>query len=367
MGKLVAQVPNEDPERLKRVLDAKWRTIGIDKDALEQQVDERRQREADERSRDKAFAELSQYFDDQLVLQQQEADRLRRQGNQNEVDFRNHNQLYHTRREWDLNRPDHKKMDAPARVGDDDPRLGPSSLQKFDGEDLSAGDRKAAQMEQARRWWEEQGAQKAAMLAAEKEAEQAHAELMRYQDMVQRDAAAQEANLRREMNKATLNINGQLAEERRLRDGQRKESELAANMAEVEATLASAMMTEDPMTAASAMSPYRVRKDHYKGMTETERRAIQDTQLAQIEEMKARRAAQELEELVYAKSQADIHKALTAQAQRVDDFKKTQLKKAQDVLKRQMEEKAERDKHLAELNRNKIDPTFFTQFGTSHR
>ncbi len=29
MGRLVAQVPNEDPERLKRVLDAKWRTIGV--------------------------------------------------------------------------------------------------------------------------------------------------------------------------------------------------------------------------------------------------------------------------------------------------------------------------------------------------
>lgn len=29
MGKLIAQITNEDPERLKRVLDAKWRTIGV--------------------------------------------------------------------------------------------------------------------------------------------------------------------------------------------------------------------------------------------------------------------------------------------------------------------------------------------------
>lgn len=42
-----------------------------------------------------------------------------------------------TRREWDLNRPDAKQIDAPARVGDDDQRNGPSSLQKFDGEDLT--------------------------------------------------------------------------------------------------------------------------------------------------------------------------------------------------------------------------------------
>lgn len=42
-----------------------------------------------------------------------------------------------TTREWDLNRPDAKKTDKPARVGDVDPRCGPSSLQKFDGEDLT--------------------------------------------------------------------------------------------------------------------------------------------------------------------------------------------------------------------------------------
>ena len=29
MGKIVAQVLNEDPERLRRVLDAKSRTIGV--------------------------------------------------------------------------------------------------------------------------------------------------------------------------------------------------------------------------------------------------------------------------------------------------------------------------------------------------
>lgn len=42
-----------------------------------------------------------------------------------------------TTREWDLNRPDAKKLDAPARLGDDDVRCGPASLQRFAGEDLT--------------------------------------------------------------------------------------------------------------------------------------------------------------------------------------------------------------------------------------
>ena len=46
-------------------------------------------------------------------------------------------QLQHTRKEWDLNRPDHKQIDSAARVGDNDPRIGAASMQKFEGEDLS--------------------------------------------------------------------------------------------------------------------------------------------------------------------------------------------------------------------------------------
>lgn len=46
-------------------------------------------------------------------------------------------QLKFTRREWDMNRPDAKAIDLPARVGDGDGRAGPSSLQQFDGEDLT--------------------------------------------------------------------------------------------------------------------------------------------------------------------------------------------------------------------------------------
>lgn len=46
------QVPNEDPERIKRVLDAKYRTIGVDKDTLDKQVAEKKEREAAEKARD---------------------------------------------------------------------------------------------------------------------------------------------------------------------------------------------------------------------------------------------------------------------------------------------------------------------------
>ncbi len=58
---------------------------------------------------------------------------------------------------------------------------------------------------------------------------------------------------------------------------------------------------------------HRVRKDHYKGMTDAEKKAILATQLAQMEEVKARRAAQAAEDAQYARTQADILRAMDAQ------------------------------------------------------
>lgn len=85
------------------------------------------------------------------------------------------------------------------------------------------------------------------------------------------------------------------------------------------------------------------------------------------QENKARAAAQAAEEAAYARTQADILRAMDAQAARVDEFKKQQLARAADVLKRQAEEKGVRDKALSDLYANKIAPEYFLQFGTSHR
>jgi hypothetical protein len=40
----------------------------------------------------------------------------------------------HGTREWGLNDPSTLRQSSPARVADDDPRCGPSSLQRFAGD-----------------------------------------------------------------------------------------------------------------------------------------------------------------------------------------------------------------------------------------
>ena len=67
-------------------------------------------------------------------------------------EFRALHQQPDGRREWDLQDPEYLKKDRPARVSDEDPRCGPASLQKFDGEDLNSKARRMYQQEQLREW-----------------------------------------------------------------------------------------------------------------------------------------------------------------------------------------------------------------------
>ena len=75
-------------------------------------------------------------------------------------EFRYLHQQPSNRREWDLYDPDSLKKDKPARVSDDDPRCGVSSIQKFDGEDLNNKARTQFQQEQLREWSEAQKQEK---------------------------------------------------------------------------------------------------------------------------------------------------------------------------------------------------------------
>lgn len=61
-------------------------------------------------------------------------------------------------REFDLNDPEGLRKDRPAREGDDDPRCGPASLQKFDGEDLQKAERDAALRSELLETWRAQQA-----------------------------------------------------------------------------------------------------------------------------------------------------------------------------------------------------------------
>ncbi|KAL0029410.1 hypothetical protein WJX77_005278 [Trebouxia sp. C0004] len=367
MGRLVAQIPNEDPARLARVQDAKWRTIGVDCGALQCQVGERQAKEAFDAQRDRDWAALAQHYDDMVCSQKQAADAAKRDIERQVLAFQQTRQGHHTGSEWDLNRPDRFLLASPARIGDHDARCGPSSIQKFDGEDLAAAERSQAQHQQCYDWWEAQRAQHEAQKAAQAEATLREQEAIRMQDAVQAAAAAEERRIRADNYRATLLANLQLAEARAARDAAERHSELMRSEAELSATLADPYLGEDPAMAASSLSAYRVRKDHWKGMSAMERSAIAQQQVQQVAEKKARQQQLLHEDWQYARSQADIARNMASQANQVELFKATMARKAANFLEGQMVEKAARDAQIAALYTNEPKPEYFRQFGTSHR
>lgn len=145
------------------------------------------------------------------------------------MEYWHENQRPQDRREFDLNDPDSKLKDVPARVrhfslyfhllppqvSDNDPRMTVSGIQTFPGEDLQEEDRKSLQKEQMRfvilsaalkscfirDWLSQQIAEKKRLSMEQKKADKLH-------DLksIEMDERAQELARADEMTRKTLNV-----------------------------------------------------------------------------------------------------------------------------------------------------------------
>ena len=144
----------------------------------------------------------------QLIDQRQEEDR--RQLNKALNEFRGLHQQADSRREFDLYDPDAAKKDKPARVTDDDPRCGVSSMQKFDGEDLNNKARNQYQSEQKQRWADAQIREKEQALLNQKEADRLYELKMRELDQRAMELQEAERQCRNAINLAQKDYNAAL-------------------------------------------------------------------------------------------------------------------------------------------------------------
>ncbi|XP_011381740.1 RIB43A-like with coiled-coils protein 1 isoform X3 [Pteropus vampyrus] len=141
---------NREKERQSRIFNARTRVIGVDVEALNSQVEERRLREAAERSKEAAYGTNQVQYD--LVaqmLEKEEAERTRRLAKKVQ-DFREQKQQLRNRCEFDLSDPDRFWNEFPACHNDSVPYYGLTSLQYLPGEDLDRAACLRMQQEQFR-------------------------------------------------------------------------------------------------------------------------------------------------------------------------------------------------------------------------
>ncbi|KAK3245726.1 hypothetical protein CYMTET_44723 [Cymbomonas tetramitiformis] len=358
----------DSASRLDRVLDAKTRTIGVDKGALAGQMAEKSMQLSADKSRDTAYDQMANYFDNKMLLLEQEKRNIQREINKDHVNHWQTVQPIHTRREWDLNDPDYKKKDYPARVGDDDPRLGVSAAQCFTGEDLSAGHRKKLQLMQQKSWCDQQNHEKSEKKRKEAADEAAYEALRRAQLDHQDAVANAEMDARRAHTKQTAVDNMCLANQKAHKAAADKHAENHANHTEQYNTFNSAFMTEHGITAQSVMSDTRKRMDHYKGMNAEEAGNVREFQAMQRDELAMKRQNEKAEQQAYDQYTENVRRQLCQTASQIEQFRQEQRKAVTEELQAQGAEKAARDTHLNKtLYTNVPKPDYFAQFGTNHR
>ncbi|EDO49672.1 predicted protein [Nematostella vectensis] len=359
---------NRELQRQSRIFNARVRTIGIDLQALETQVADRKRQEVEEQRRHNAFAADMKRNDMICALMQQRQEHDIRELNKEVNTFRQEHQRPEDTREWELNDPDCLKKDKPARVSDDDPRCGISSLQKFVGEDLNSKSRRKLQEEQMREWVKQQSNEKNQDKANQSYADYLYDLKARELDQRACELAQAESDCRRAINQATKDFNLALMKERQAKEDLEKQQELDDNMTEISNHVFGDMLTENPDVAQSAFGGHRVITDRWKGMSPAqlaEIRYIQQQQLKEKERLKQEEEEREKEYQRLLLTQAKAGILMERELER----KRKQLEKdqAQENLRLSAEQKSHQEYVNKEVYTNPPTAAYFMQFNTTSR
>ncbi|GFS19303.1 RIB43A-like with coiled-coils protein 2 [Elysia marginata] len=358
----------QEEERKTRIFNAKTRQIGIDKQAIDQQMFDKKQMEEYERKRHEAFAADALRNDRIATMLQARQERDQRSLNEALNEFRSLHQQPSSRREWDLYDPDYLKKDKPARVHDDDPRCGISSIQKFDGEDLNSKARKKFQNEQARSWHEQQMRERDQAKRSQDAADRLYDLKQKELDQRAMDLQKAEEDCRRAINMATADYNQALNNEQMERSRLKKQQDLDDKMTEIANNVFGDILTENPAVAQSAFGPHRVITDRWKGMSPEQLEDIRKQQARQMAENERLRQEEELRNREHER-QASANARAALLIERELERKRRDIQKAQADENRRLasKQKAHLDFLNKEVYTNPPTAAYFMQFNTSTR
>mmetsp|Transcript_44139 Transcript_44139/g.88527 ORF Transcript_44139/g.88527 Transcript_44139/m.88527 type:complete len:388 (-) Transcript_44139:76-1239(-) len=357
-----------EDERKQRIFNAKQRTIGIDKQALERQQLEKDAATDMEARRDQAFADRLLVTEQRVQLMERDVQRARKEATISVQAYREQMQQRHMRKEWDLNDPHALRKEQPARVGDQDPLIGPSSLQKFSGEDLDYGNRVRKQQQQQATWVVDQMMERQSQIDNEREMERLAAERQAEVDERRGQMEEEEMRARENMNVAVRDYNRALSDVKRDREASRRMQDMEDAQEEIRNQLNSDLLTENPNATVSSSNPNRFLKYNYKGMSPEQQAAVRNEQARQAAEQEERRLREKEEEQNWDLVQEAVRRNLIAGEREVFRRKQELAKQTAEEQRRQAEEARMRKEVLyKQVYAGAIDDTFFMQFGTSSR
>lgn len=262
--------------------------------------------------------------------------------------------------------------EEPVRLGENDPRLGPASIQVFDGEDPLALQRKKLQAAQLASWSFQQTAERRAAAAVEKEMDMSYAGFIGTMTMHGDGMEAAAAAAKRAAAAAVAAENARAAQERKQVLAAKKEAERAEEVAAARTLVTPAagygFLAEDPAASISSANPWRLRPDHYRGSSPA---AAVEVQKVRAEQAEASRTVKQLRSLEDAEQDAATQYFMKGALyiEREVAMAEAQKKAAFRIALQQQMEEDERRKR-AEKEASKVAPTghaFLSKFGKSDR
>ncbi|XP_041349101.1 RIB43A-like with coiled-coils protein 2 [Gigantopelta aegis] len=357
-----------EEDRKGRIFNAKIRTIGVDTQALTQQARDKAQQEEYEQKRHEAFAADALRNDRISLLLEKRQQQDMYELNKAENEFRALHQQACSRREWDLYDPDYLKKDKPARVHDDDPRCGISSIQKFDGEDLNSKARKKFQAEQSREWHAQQKRERDLAEQYQKEADRLYELKMRELDARAMELEDAERQCRRAIDMATKDYNAAQDRERKEKEALAKQQELDDNSTEIANHIFGDVLTENPAVAQSAFGAHRVIPDRWKGMSPHQLEEIRKQQEIQRKEKQRLQQEEEIRNREWERQAINNARAALL-LERESARKKRELQQQlADENRRLGQEQTDHKNYLyKEVYTNPPTAAYFMQFNTTTR
>ncbi|XP_030077174.1 RIB43A-like with coiled-coils protein 2 [Microcaecilia unicolor] len=359
---------NAELQRQSRIFDCKIRTIGIDKDALDIQVNDRNiQKETEKRRHELYATQMVQNDKIACLLEDRQANDIR---NLNKAmdEFRLCNQKPETRREFDLSDLEALKKSLPARLNDGDPRCTFSGLQKLLGEDLSQEQRKKSQQEQLREWSLQQQRDLAKTRADKKFADDLYNKNRIKLDERAMELQRMEKESRRAVCLATKDYNiaqvKELAEKKVLEKQQVEEDDKV----EISNLLRGDFLSENPEQASSSFGPHRVITDRWKGMGEEELMKISDVQQQQVLEKMRLKEEEWQRDAQWNRERVQAARAMTL-LERQQKRATREIRRAQDHANLELAE-AQQARKLFDDNEvysNAPSAQYFMQFNTTSR
>ncbi|KAL6119695.1 ribc1 [Pungitius sinensis] len=353
--------------RKARIFNTRQRVLGLDLDALNQQVQEKKHQQNMEKQRDKAYDQLREYHDRALI--------------QLDIDEREKQAAIHTglTRYWATHQRAEDSSDAGLKSGlkgafritIPEGELGPASMKIFQGEGIGEEQRRREQMKMTERDLRTQKEDNERRLLGEKHIEMLVGKELVHQDHTGLQLRALEEECKKAARIALDNYNQALAAERteKLKEQQRREER--ENVAEMWHTLSSDMMTECAEAGVRETGEGRlplVLVDRWKGMSPEQRSAIHREREVQRFERQRQRDAQKIQDVTCELQLLKLYREAEEGERGAEEMRREKrIQTARYNMQLAREQQAHQEYLNKKLYTNKPSKEYFHQFNTSSR